>query len=118
MRTYNTVQSKQDNAIINAQGVKVYYGGFMALQEVNMKIPERQIVAFIGPSGCGKSTFLRCFNRMNDLITGAKVEGKINFQGKNIYDNKINPVILRRQVGMVFQRPSPFHMSSYQNIDF
>src|SRR5919202_876789 len=118
MRTYNTVQSKQDNAIINAQGVKVYYGGFMALQEVNMKIPERQIVAFIGPSGCGKSTFLRCFNRMNDLIPGAKVEGKVNYQRKNIYDDKINPVKLRRQVGMVFQRPNPFPKSIYETIAF
>lgn len=71
--------------LFNAQGVKVFYGGFMALQEVNMEVPTRKIIAFIGLSGCGKSTFLRCFNRMNDLITGAKVEGKISYQGKNIY---------------------------------
>ena len=118
MRSKNTVQNKQYNAILHAQDVKVYYGGFMALQEVNMDIPERQIVAFIGPSGCGKSTFLRCFNRMNDLITGARVEGKINYQGKNIYDDRINPVKLRRQVGMVFQRPNPFPKSIYENIAF
>lgn len=118
MHSPNKIQSKQDNAIFNAQGIKVYYGGFMALQEVNMEIPEKRIVAFIGPSGCGKSTFLRCFNRMNDLITGARVEGKINYQGKNIYDGKINPVKLRRQVGMVFQRPNPFPKSIYENIAF
>lgn len=118
MRSHNTIQNKQDNAIIDAQGVKVYYGGFMALKEVHMSIPDRQITAFIGPSGCGKSTFLRCFNRMNDLIPGAKVEGKINYQGKNIYEDRINPVKLRRQVGMVFQRPNPFPKSIYENIAF
>ena len=110
--------SKQDNVVFDFQQVKVYYSGFMALQEVNVKIPERKIVAFIGPSGCGKSTLLRCFNRMNDLITGAKVEGRLNYQGKNIYDDKVNPVKLRRHVGMVFQRPNPFPKSIYENIAF
>lgn len=110
--------SKQDNVVFDVQQVKVYYSGFMALQEVNVKIPARKIVAFIGPSGCGKSTLLRCFNRMNDLITGAKVEGKLNYLGKNIYDDKVNPVKLRRHVGMVFQRPNPFPKSIYENIAF
>lgn len=118
MRANNSARSKQHNAILNAQGVKVYYGSLLALQEVHMEIPDRQIVAFIGPSGCGKSTFLRCFNRMNDLIPGAKVEGRIHYQGKNIYDDKVNPVKLRRQVGMVFQRPNPFPKSIYENISF
>lgn len=118
MRSQNTTQTKKEHSILDAQGVKVYYGSFMALQEVNMRIPERQIVAFIGPSGCGKSTFLRCFNRMNDLIPGARVEGKINYQGKNIYDDSINAVKLRRHVGMVFQRPNPFPKSIYENISF
>jgi phosphate transport system ATP-binding protein len=108
----------RDSVVLDAQNVKVSYGGFLALREVNMKVPASKIVAFIGPSGCGKSTFLRCFNRMNDLITGAKVEGRINYQGKNIYDDKINPVKLRRQVGMVFQRPNPFPKSIYENIAF
>jgi phosphate transport system ATP-binding protein len=108
----------QDNASFVAQDVKVYYGDFMALQEVNVEIPKNKVTAFIGPSGCGKSTLLRCFNRMNDLIPGARVEGKINYQGKNIYDNKINPVKVRRQVGMVFQRPNPFPKSIYENIAF
>ena len=109
---------QQDSVVFDVQQVKVYYSGFMALQEVNVKIPRGKIVAFIGPSGCGKSTLLRCFNRMNDLITGAKVDGKLNYQGKNIYDDKINPVKLRRQVGMVFQRPNPFPKSIYENIAF
>lgn len=118
MPSNKNIKTQQDNAIFSVQGVKVYYGEFMALQEVNIQIPEKQIVAFIGPSGCGKSTLLRCFNRMNDLITGARVEGKIDYQGKNIYDRKINPVKLRRQVGMVFQRPNPFPKSIYENISF
>lgn len=114
----NQSQTNQEKAIIDARSVRVYYGDFMALREVDMKIPERKIVAFIGPSGCGKSTFLRCFNRMNDLIPGARVEGQVNYQGRNIYDPKINPVKLRRQVGMVFQRPNPFPKSIYENITF
>lgn len=90
----------------------------MALDGVNLQIPKNQITAFIGPSGCGKSTLLRCFNRMNDLITGARVEGEINYKGKNIYGKKINPVKVRRQVGMVFQKPNPFPKSVYENIAF
>ena len=108
----------QDNGVFNVEGVKVYYGGFLALLDVYIKIPEKQIIAFIGPSGCGKSTLLRCFNRMNDLIPGAKVEGRLNYRDRNIYDPKINSVKLRRQVGMVFQRPNPFPKSIYENISF
>lgn len=108
----------QDNASFVVQDVKVYYGDLMALREVNVEIPKNQVTAFIGPSGCGKSTLLRCFNRMNDLIPGARVEGEIKYQGKNIYDDKINPVKVRRQVGMVFQRPNPFPKSIYENIAF
>lgn len=125
---YNKSQRKQDNRKQNlnvqdkasfvVEDVKVYYGDFMALQEVNVEIPKNQVTAFIGPSGCGKSTLLRCFNRMNDLIPGARVEGEIKYQGKNIYGNKINPVKVRRQVGMVFQRPNPFPKSIYENIAF
>ncbi|MEH2119491.1 phosphate ABC transporter ATP-binding protein PstB [Nostoc sp.] len=108
----------QDKGVFNVEGVKVYYGGFLALLDVYIKIPEKQIIAFIGPSGCGKSTLLRCFNRMNDLIPGAKVEGRLNYRDRNIYDPKINSVKLRRQVGMVFQRPNPFPKSIYENISF
>jgi phosphate transport system ATP-binding protein len=108
----------QNNTVFNVEGVKVYYGGFLALLDVYLNIPAKQIVAFIGPSGCGKSTLLRCFNRMNDLIPGAKVEGRLNYRDRNIYDPKINSVKLRRQVGMVFQRPNPFPKSIYENIAF
>ncbi|MBN3870418.1 phosphate ABC transporter ATP-binding protein PstB [Nostoc sp. JL33] len=108
----------QDKGVFNVEGVKVYYGGFLALLDVYLKIPDKQIIAFIGPSGCGKSTLLRCFNRMNDLIPGAKVEGRLNYRDRNIYDPKINSVKLRRQVGMVFQRPNPFPKSIYENISF
>ncbi|MEH2051359.1 phosphate ABC transporter ATP-binding protein PstB [Nostoc sp.] len=123
--TYSNNKSKsdiatidQDNSVFNVEGVKVLYGGFLALLDVYLKIPEKQIIAFIGPSGCGKSTLLRCFNRMNDLIPGAKVEGRLNYRDRNIYDPKINSVKLRRQVGMVFQRPNPFPKSIYENISF
>ncbi|MEH1852472.1 MAG: phosphate ABC transporter ATP-binding protein PstB [Nostoc sp.] len=109
---------EQNNSVFNVEGVKVYYGGFLALLDVYIKIPDKQIIAFIGPSGCGKSTLLRCFNRMNDLIPGAKVEGRLNYRDRNIYDPKINSVKLRRQVGMVFQRPNPFPKSIYENISF
>ncbi len=108
----------EDNSVFNVEGVKVFYGGLLALLDVYLKIPDKQIIAFIGPSGCGKSTLLRCFNRMNDLIPGAKVEGRLNYRDCNIYDPKINSVKLRRQVGMVFQRPNPFPKSIYENISF
>ncbi|MCC5657441.1 phosphate ABC transporter ATP-binding protein PstB [Nostoc sp. XA010] len=108
----------QENNVFNVEGVKVYYGGLLALLDVYLKIPAKQIIAFIGPSGCGKSTLLRCFNRMNDLIPGAKVEGRLNYRDRNIYDPKINSVKLRRQIGMVFQRPNPFPKSIYENISF
>ncbi|GBE91149.1 phosphate ABC transporter ATP-binding protein PstB [Nostoc cycadae] len=123
--TQNDNKSKPSNGTItqartvfDVEGLKVYYSGFLALLDVYIKIPEQQIVAFIGPSGCGKSTLLRCFNRMNDLIPGAKVEGRLNYRDRNIYDPKINSVKLRRQVGMVFQRPNPFPKSIYENIAF
>ncbi len=123
--TYHNSKSKldttfhqQDNAVFDVEGVKVYYGGFLALLDVYLRIPQKQITAFIGPSGCGKSTLLRCFNRMNDLIPGAKVDGRLIYRDRNIYDSKINSVKLRRQVGMVFQRPNPFPKSIYENIAF
>ncbi|MBD0264864.1 MAG: phosphate ABC transporter ATP-binding protein [Tolypothrix sp. Co-bin9] len=123
--TYSNSRSKldgatigQENSVFNVEGVKVYYGGLLALLDVYLKIPAKQIIAFIGPSGCGKSTLLRCFNRMNDLIPGAKVEGRLNYRDRNIYDPKINSVKLRRQIGMVFQRPNPFPKSIYENISF
>ncbi len=114
----DATDNRQDNPVFSAEGVKVFYNGFLALQDVYLNVPQKQIIAFIGPSGCGKSTLLRCFNRMNDLIPGAKVEGRLNYRARNIYDPKINSVKLRRQVGMVFQRPNPFPKSIYENIAF
>ncbi len=104
--------------IINADNVSVYYGSNLAVSGVNLAINTNQITAFIGPSGCGKSTILRCFNRLNDLIDGAKVRGKITFGSHDIYDSKIDPVAVRRRIGMVFQRPNPFPKSIYENIAF
>ncbi len=103
---------------LKAEKVSVYYGSNLAVKDVYLDIPEHQVVAFIGPSGCGKSTILRCFNRMNDLIPSARVEGDITFDGENINSKKIDPVELRRRVGMVFQKPNPFPKSIYDNIAF
>ncbi|MBO3457247.1 phosphate ABC transporter ATP-binding protein PstB [Aetokthonos hydrillicola Thurmond2011] len=114
----NTVERQHEKSVFDVEGVKVFYSGFLALRDVYMKIPEKQIIAFIGPSGCGKSTLLRCFNRMNDLIPGATVEGRLHYRNKNIYDSQVSSVKLRRQVGMVFQRPNPFPKSIYENIAF
>lgn len=114
----HAILNPEDNAVFSVEGVKVFYGGILALLDVYLKIPEKQIIAFIGPSGCGKSTLLRCFNRMNDLITGARVEGRLIYRNRNVYDPNINSVKLRRQVGMVFQKPNPFPKSIYENIAF
>ncbi|AFY78598.1 MAG: phosphate ABC transporter ATP-binding protein [Hydrococcus sp. C42_A2020_068] len=105
-------------AIIRVQNVSVYYGSNLAVRDTSLDIPENKVVAFIGPSGCGKSTILRCFNRMNDLIPGARVEGKITFRGRDMYDKKVDPVALRSRIGMVFQKPNPFPKSIYENIAF
>lgn len=105
-------------AILRAKNVFFYYGSNLAVRDVSLDIPENQIVAFIGPSGCGKSTILRCFNRMNDLIAIARLEGKITFHGRDIYASNVDPVGLRSRIGMVFQRPNPFPKSIYENIAF
>jgi phosphate transport system ATP-binding protein len=98
--------------------LSVYYGSALAVRDVYLEIPKNKIVAFIGPSGCGKSTVLRCFNRMNDLVSSARVEGKVTFQGQDIYASTVDPVTLRRQIGMVFQKANPFPKSIYENIAF
>ncbi|MBE9079510.1 phosphate ABC transporter ATP-binding protein [Romeria aff. gracilis LEGE 07310] len=103
---------------LKAENVSVYYGPTLAVREVYLDIPRNQIVALVGPSGCGKSTILRCFNRLNDLIPGARVEGQIHFDGRDICDPRVDPVELRRRVGMVFQKPNPFPKSIYENIAF
>jgi len=104
--------------IIESRHLEVFYGDEQALQDVNLAIPERQVTAIIGPSGCGKSTFLRCINRMNDLVDVARVEGELLLDGKNVYDDDVDPVALRRKIGMVFQHPNPFPKSIYDNVAY
>jgi phosphate transport system ATP-binding protein len=103
---------------IETFGLNLYYGDFLALKEVNITIPHRNITAIIGPSGCGKSTLLRCFNRMNDLVENIKVEGRIVVEGLDILDPATDLIFLRRKVGMVFQRPNVFDLSIYNNLRF
>ena len=106
------------NIKLSTEGVNLYYRDFQALRDITLDIPECAITAVIGPSGCGKSSFLRLFNRMNDLITGARVEGCVEFDGINIYDKSIDVVELRKRVGMVFQKPNPFPLSVFENVAF
>lgn len=101
-----------------ARGVRVHYGEFMALRDISLPIPQQRITAIIGPSGCGKSTLLRVFNRMNDLIPTARVEGQVFFDGVDINSPTIDPVDIRRRIGMVFQKPNPFPKSIYENVAF
>lgn len=107
-----------EEAKIIVKNLNFYYGNFQALKEVNLKISDKMITAIIGPSGCGKSTLLRCFNRMNDLIEGIRLEGEILIDGMNICKDKSDLLLLRKKVGMVFQRPNPFSLSIYENIAF
>lgn len=112
----NTVTTPEP--ALRTENLNVYYGSSLAVRQVNLDIPQNKVVAFIGPSGCGKSTVLRCFNRMNDLIPGARVSGTISFRGENLYAKTVDPVELRRRIGMVFQKPNPFPKSIYENIAF
>ena len=106
------------DAKISARDVHVHYGDNHAIKGVDVDIADRTVTAFIGPSGCGKSTFLRCLNRMNDTIPGARVEGRILLDGEDIYDKRVDPVQLRAKVGMVFQKPNPFPKSIYDNVAY
>ncbi|MBK6855636.1 MAG: phosphate ABC transporter ATP-binding protein [Microthrixaceae bacterium] len=108
----------EDPPVYRSEDLAVFYGDFKAVRDVNLYIREHEITAFIGPSGCGKSTVLRCFNRMNDLIESARVEGKLSFHGVDLYDKAVNPVEVRRRIGMVFQKPNPFPKSIYENIAY
>ncbi|MDR3438773.1 phosphate ABC transporter ATP-binding protein PstB [Telmatospirillum sp.] len=103
---------------VTARDVNVYYGDKHALKAVNLEIHANEVTALIGPSGCGKSTFLRCLNRMNDLIEGARVTGQITLDGEDIYDNKLDVVQLRARIGMVFQKPNPFPKSIFDNVAY
>ncbi|MGB3410575.1 MAG: phosphate ABC transporter ATP-binding protein PstB [Microthrixaceae bacterium] len=104
--------------VFDVQDLSVYYGSYRAVRDVDMAVRQHEITSFIGPSGCGKSTVLRCFNRMNDLVEIARVEGKLNYHGVNLYDEKVNAVEVRRRIGMVFQKPNPFPKSIYDNIAY
>jgi phosphate transport system ATP-binding protein len=103
---------------LEARNLSVFYGDTHALRNITLGIPDKKVVAFIGPSGCGKSTLLRCFNRMNDLIPNARVEGEALYHGANLYAPDTDPVDVRRRIGMVFQRPNPFPKSIYDNVAF
>ena len=107
-----------ENSKISVKGLNLHYGENHALKNVDMEIKDHAITAFIGPSGCGKSTFLKCLNRMNDLVDGVRIEGKVLLDGEDIYDRRVNTTLLRKKVGMVFQQPNPFPMSIYDNVAY
>jgi phosphate transport system ATP-binding protein len=113
-----TGEPEPAEVVFALDGVHVYYGDFLALRGVTLDIARNQITAFIGPSGCGKSTLIRCLNRMNDLIIGARVEGKILYYSQDLYGDDVDAVEVRRRIGMVFQKPNPFPKSIYDNIAF
>jgi phosphate transport system ATP-binding protein len=113
-----TRTEKSEEHALTAEDVAVFYGSTPAVKNVFLDIPKYKITAFIGPSGCGKSTVLRCFNRMNDLIQTARVQGNVFFHGLNLYHKSVDPVEIRRRIGMVFQKPNPFPKSIYENIAF
>jgi phosphate transport system ATP-binding protein len=116
--TVGTPILNSGNVKISCRNVNVYYGDKHAIKNVSVDIAEKEVTAFIGPSGCGKSTFLRCFNRMNDTIPSCRVDGDIIIDNENIYDKKVDPVLLRARIGMVFQKPNPFPKSIYQNVAY
>jgi phosphate transport system ATP-binding protein len=122
-----TVRSSRDEditpergreVVFDVQDLAVYYGDFRAIRDVNLPILKNEITALIGPSGCGKTTFLRCLNRMNDLIELARVDGRVLYHGADLYDPRVDPVEVRRRIGMVFQKPNPFPKSVYDNVAF
>jgi phosphate transport system ATP-binding protein len=106
------------DVVFDIEGLSVRYGANLALKDVTMEVRQNFVTAFIGPSGCGKSTFIRCFNRMNDLIPGASVAGRVLYHGRDLYASNVDPVEVRRRIGMVFQKPNPFPKSVYENVAF
>jgi phosphate transport system ATP-binding protein len=104
--------------VMACQDMNVYYGDFLAVRDVNLEFGHNEITALIGPSGCGKSTVIRCLNRMNDLISSARVTGAVTYYGQNIYDRDVDPIEVRRRIGMVFQKPNPFPKSIYDNVAY
>jgi len=106
------------NSIMDIHNLDVYYGNFHAVRDVSLEIGRNQITAFIGPSGCGKSTVIRCLNRTNDLVPGARVEGRIDYRGHDLYGSTVDPIEVRRRIGMVFQKPNPFPKSIFDNVAY
>ena len=110
--------SEPNKTLIETRDLRLYYGSSLALKGINVDIPERQVTAFIGPSGCGKSTLLRCYNRMNDLIDGVRIEGSIKIAGQDINSKEVDVIELRKHVGMVFQKSNPFPKTIYENVAY
>jgi len=108
----------QEEMCLKVDDLSLFYGEKQALHNIKLEIPKKRVTAFIGPSGCGKSTLLRCFNRMNDLVDGVRIDGQIQLEGQNIFDKKVEVADLRRRVGMVFQKPNPFPKSIYENVAY
>lgn len=117
-RSSDASSTGDETPCLTANNLNLYYGEKQALKDVNLVIPEKKVSAFIGPSGCGKSTFLRCFNRMNDLVDGCRIEGEVNLYDHNIYEKGVDVAELRRRVGMVFQKPNPFPKTIYENVAY
>ena len=111
-------EAEPASIVFDVRDLSVYYGDFRAVRDASLQIRQHEITAFIGPSGCGKSTMLRCFDRMNDLIDGCRVEGTLEYHGIDLYDDRIDPVEVRKRIGMVFQKPNPFPKSIYDNVAF
>ena len=116
MRETEAVAAAAGTFAIEATDVNIFYGQFRAVKDVSLQIRKNKITALIGPSGCGKSTMLRAFNRMNDLVSTARIEGEVLFHGRNLYARDVDPVEVRRKIGMVFQKPNPFPKSIYENV--
>jgi phosphate transport system ATP-binding protein len=118
MEAHSQPEEISEETVFDVEDLSVFYGEFRAVRNVSLGVSRNRITALIGPSGCGKTTVLRCFNRMNDLVDSARIEGTIRYHGVNLYDQRVDPVEVRRRIGMVFQKPNPFPKSIYDNISF
>ncbi len=116
--TVRTAPVSEAEALVDVRGLSLWYGAKQALYGISVRFPRNQVTAIIGPSGCGKSTLLRSLNRMNDLVPGVRVEGEVLYEGVNIYDPRVDPVAVRRHIGMVFQKPNPFPKTIFENVAF